>query len=71
MENGTPGINQLGDDIYDYIEGLGKYDEEETGRITGVLLESFEYAKLKEKLNNKSELKKVVEEISETLKNQQ
>ena len=68
MENGTPGINQLGDDIYDYIEGLGKYDEEETGKITGVLLESFEYAKLKEKFNNKAELQRDVEEISETLR---
>ena len=63
-------LNQLGDDIYDYIDSLGKYDEEETGKITGVLLESYEYKVLKDKLNNKVDLKKIVEGVNEQLKDQ-
>ena len=64
-------INQLGDDLYDYIESLGQYDEEEIGKITEVLLESINYTQLRAKLNNnRQELNRNIEEISNTLNNQ-
>ncbi|EMD48209.1 polyadenylate-binding protein [Entamoeba histolytica HM-3:IMSS] len=61
--------NELGDQLYDYILSLGLYDEDLTGRITGVLLESIEYADLKKKIDTKSpELTVIIKEIVENLK---
>lgn len=59
--------NDLGDKLYDHILSMG-YEEELTGRITGVLLDSLEYDQLKDKIdNNKTELNKIIEEVKQTL----
>ncbi|EDR22584.1 hypothetical protein EDI_299730 [Entamoeba dispar SAW760] len=61
--------NELGDQLYDYVLNLGTYDDDLTGRITGVLLESIEYADLKKKIDTKSpELIVIIKEIVENLK---
>ncbi|EKE37514.1 hypothetical protein ENUP19_0259G0040 [Entamoeba nuttalli] len=61
--------NNLGDQLYDFILGIEDYDEEITGRITGVLLESIEYSELNNMLKNKiEELKSVIKEVHENLK---
>ena len=46
------------------------YSENDIGRITGVILESFEFNKLKKMIENedKTELKKVINEAYEVLK---
>ena len=63
--------NELGDALFDYISDKHGFDEDTTGRVTGILLESLEYFDLKDKLEkNKEELDKVIKEINETLKNQ-
>ena len=62
--------NDLGDNLYDYIVEKHQFDEEMTGRITGVLLESLEYQDLKNKLlNNKEELDAIIKEIKLNLDN--
>ena len=62
--------NDLGDNLYDYIFEKHQFDEEMTGRITGVLLESLEYPELKNKLEkNKEELDVIIKEVKVTLEN--
>ena len=62
--------NDLGDNLYDYIIDVHKFDDEMTGRITGVLLESLEYHDLKKKLtDNQNELNAIILEIKVNLDN--
>ena len=53
---------QLGDKLYTIISEMRKYSEDDAGRITGIILESFEYkySVLKQMIENKdkTELKK-------------
>lgn len=59
--------NDLGDKLFDHILEKG-YDEDLTGRITGVLLESLDYIELKKKMeDSKEELDKIIEEVKVTL----
>ncbi|KAL7721663.1 Polyadenylate-binding protein [Entamoeba marina] len=63
-------INVIGNQIYDYVEKLGKYDEDLIARITGVFLESFDIKELEGKLKNpEKELSPIIDEIADTLKN--
>ncbi|KAL7717173.1 Polyadenylate-binding protein [Entamoeba marina] len=63
-------INDLGDSIYLYIEGLNEYDEETIGKITGVLLDSIDYHQLNNKLKNpKAKLLPLIREAASKLKN--
>ncbi|KAL7716843.1 Polyadenylate-binding protein [Entamoeba marina] len=63
-------INVIGDQIYDFVEKLGKYDEDLIARITGVFLESFDIKELEGKLKNpEKELSPIIDEIADTLKN--
>jgi len=62
--------NELGDNLYTIIDDMGKYSEDDVGRITGVMLESFEYGVLDKMVKeNGEELKRVINEVDETLKN--
>ncbi|KAL7712084.1 PABC domain-containing protein [Entamoeba marina] len=63
-------INVIGDQIYDYVEELGRYNEDLIARITGVILESFDVKKLEDKLKNPDqELIPIIDEIGDTLTN--
>ncbi|KAL7719926.1 hypothetical protein QTN25_003043 [Entamoeba marina] len=63
-------INIISDQIYDYVEQLGEYDEDLIARITGVFLESFDVGELERKLKNpEQELSPVIDEIADTLRN--
>ena len=60
--------NDLGDNIYDYIMDKFNYDDEMTGRITGVLLESLDYYDLKNYFeNDKKKLDEIIEEVKTNL----
>jgi len=59
-------LQELGDDIYDYIEKLGKYDEEKTGKITGILLQSYKYKELRKQFDEKK-LNPIIEDIVKKL----
>lgn len=62
--------NDLGDNLYDYIIDKHQFDDEMTGRITGVLLESLDYHDLKKKLSeNKNDLDAIIQEIKMNLDN--
>ncbi|KAL7715590.1 Polyadenylate-binding protein [Entamoeba marina] len=63
-------ISVIGEQIYDYVEKLGKYDEDLIVRITVVFLESFDFKELEGKLKNpEQELTPIIYEIADTLKN--
>jgi len=63
-------VQDLGDQIYDYIENEMKLEDDELiGKITGVLLSSYDYYILREKYDKK-EIRPVVDDIVENLKEQ-
>ncbi|KAL7713662.1 PABC domain-containing protein [Entamoeba marina] len=58
----------IGDQIYEYVESLGKYEEDLIGRITGNIWDSFDLKELEDKLKHPDqELLPIVVEIAETL----
>ncbi|KAL7711623.1 hypothetical protein QTN25_010698 [Entamoeba marina] len=65
-------LELLGNDLYEYVENNFKFDEDANAKITGVLLESFEYGKLKDYLDNKKEkLNKTIKDIKNGIKDQE
>ena len=62
--------NTLGDEIYDYIESLHKYSDDDNGQITGILLESFNFYELKRKFKNGKQFDKIVAEVYQSMKEQ-
>nr|BAN40340.1 polyadenylate-binding protein, cytoplasmic and nuclear, putative [Entamoeba invadens] len=62
--------NELGENLFLYVEKYTKADEEKNGRITGVLLDSIKFEQLKAMLNNedKKDINGVIDEVIETLK---
>ncbi|KAL7712962.1 Polyadenylate-binding protein [Entamoeba marina] len=62
--------NDLGNELYEHVENMGTYDDELVARITGVLLESFDYNDLVDKLKSPVQLlNPVISEIVDTLNN--
>jgi len=53
----------LGETVYDNISKYDKYDDETVGKVTGILLESYDYNKLSSLSKNDAQLKKVVEDV--------
>ena len=61
-------MEELGNKVYEYIIEKHHFDEDMTGRIVGVMLESLGYADLKNQFeNNKEKLDAIIKEVKATL----